>query len=149
MSAIRDDWLLRQERGGVAGWMTYRIRFGFSSVVILICGNVLTADFLRFCNHCRRRIPPPQPYNFSTHCDELLLMRADWYDSAQARKGVEEGERYGEEGIDDRENFLTIRAVVAWTVPVRVDFENFGVVGAHVPYERGEIVPGMVTVLCD
>jgi len=36
--------LLCQERGVIAGSMMYRIRFGLSSVVMLICGNVLKTD---------------------------------------------------------------------------------------------------------
>ena len=41
-------------------------------------------------------------------------MSTDWYNSSQVRKGVEEGEWYEEEGIDDRELVLT-----GWVVNAR------------------------------
>ena len=83
--------------------MIYRIGFGTSSAVLLVCGIFLKTDFLRFFNQVGWRIPPPQAYNLGAHCNELLLVNTDWHNSSQARKVVEKGEWYRKEGIDDRE----------------------------------------------
>lgn len=102
-NAISDNGLHCRECGGTAGLMMYRIRSGFSSVIMLVFGNVPKMDFHRLFDHVWRWIPPPQRYNFSSHCNELALVRTDWHNSSQARKGMQNGERYREESIDDRE----------------------------------------------
>ena len=70
-----------------------RIRFGLSSIDLLICSDILQTDFLRFLDLVGRRIPPPQPYDISTHRKELLLVETRWCNSGQLRDSVEKGER--------------------------------------------------------
>jgi hypothetical protein len=72
----------------------------------------------------------------------LALVRIDWHNSGQARKGVQNGERYGEESIDDRETGWAInsRAILA-IIKLKVTV-------ALVPWERGKVAR-VVTMWCN
>ena len=72
--------------GDMVGWMMYEIGFGHLSIVMLVCSHILKVNFLQISDHIRRQIPPPQPCNFSTHCDELSLVHTGWHNFTQARK---------------------------------------------------------------
>ena len=87
---------------------------------MLVSGNVPNANFLRTSDHVGGRIPPPQPYDFSTHCNELSLVSTDWEDSGQARKGMEKREWYGQEGGDDGKALSTGWVVDVGTILGRV-----------------------------
>jgi len=80
---------------------------------MLVSGNILNANFLRTSDHVGQWIPPPQAYDFSTHCNELSLINTNWDDFGQARKGMEKREWYGEEGSNDGEALST-----GWVVDV-------------------------------
>jgi hypothetical protein len=46
-NAVSGDGLLCRECDGIGGPMMYRMRSGFSSVIMLVCGNVPKMGFLR------------------------------------------------------------------------------------------------------
>ena len=114
-----NDDLIQGELGTTAGKVMYRkggdasgrVMGGDSSMaVMLVCDPLIFFDLIG------RRIPPPQPNNFVPHCDQLLLVKTEWHNSAQARKVMDKRERYGEKGIDDWEVVLTVRVIDARTV---------------------------------
>jgi hypothetical protein len=73
----------------------------------------------------------------------------DWYNSSQVGKGVEEGEWYGEEGIDDRELVLTGWVVNARTILVKIDLKIFNCIIALIPYKSIKAACTMETMWCD
>ncbi len=126
----------------------YRIGFNTSSAVILVLGNFLKTDFLRFFDQVGGWIPPPQAYNLRAHRNELSLVGTDWHNCSQARKVVEKGEWYREKCINDREWPLAGWVIDARTILVTINNKCFNLATALIPYDRLKAVCGVEAMLC-